>query len=87
MYMHDGSDENEWMAAGKCREQAPTVFFPHDGAGVDRARRICAGCPVLDVCLEYALTNRIDHGVWGGTSERERKRILYQRRRLAFSHS
>lgn len=83
--MHDDSGENSWMTDGNCRQQPPTVFFPHDGAGVDRARRICAGCPVLDACLEYALTNRIDHGVWGGTSERERKRILYQRRRLALS--
>ena len=48
--------------------------------GVDRARAICKGCPVLDTCLEYALTERIEHGVWGGTSERERRRILKRRR-------
>jgi WhiB family redox-sensing transcriptional regulator len=46
------------------------------------ARRICASCPVQHECLEYALRNRIDHGVWGGCSERERRRIL-KRRRLA----
>jgi WhiB family redox-sensing transcriptional regulator len=44
------------------------------------ARRICADCPVKDLCLEYALVNRIDHGVWGGCSERERRRLLRQRR-------
>jgi WhiB family redox-sensing transcriptional regulator len=48
--------------------------------GVDVARRICAECPVQAPCLEYALVERIDHGVWGGASERERRRILRQRR-------
>lgn len=72
--------ELEWMAQGKCREVPPAVFFPNDGVGVDTARRICAECPVKAPCLEYALLNRIDHGVWGGTSERERRRIARQRR-------
>lgn len=72
--------ELEWMADGKCREVPPSVFFPNDGVGVDAARRICADCPVKGVCLEYALANHIDHGVWGGTSERERRRILRSRR-------
>jgi WhiB family redox-sensing transcriptional regulator len=48
--------------------------------GVEVARRICADCPVRQSCLEYALANRIDHGVWGGCSERERRRILKRRR-------
>ncbi|MCL4312775.1 MAG: WhiB family transcriptional regulator [Actinobacteria bacterium] len=60
----------------------PSTFFPSDGVGVEIARRICADCPVRSQCLEYALIYRIDHGVWGGTSERERRRIL-RRRRLA----
>ena len=70
----------EWMADGNCRETPPAMFFPSDGVGVEAARRICATCPVKQPCLEYALRNRIDHGVWGGTSERERRRILRQRR-------
>jgi WhiB family redox-sensing transcriptional regulator len=69
-----------WMAEGSCRDQPPSLFFPSDGVGVDRARKICATCPVKAECLEYALSNRIDHGVWGGTSERERRRILKRRR-------
>ena len=72
--------DTEWMADGKCRDLPAATFFPSDGVGVDVARQICAGCAVKTECLEYALRNRIDHGVWGGTSERERRRILRQRR-------
>ncbi|HEX7166093.1 MAG TPA: WhiB family transcriptional regulator [Acidimicrobiales bacterium] len=72
--------DTEWMAVGNCNDQPPSLFFPSDGVGVEVARRICATCPVKEPCLEYALRNRIDHGVWGGTSERERRRILRQRR-------
>ena len=74
--------DTDWMRTGNCQEQAPRVFFPSDGVGVEVARRICATCPVKEPCLEYALFHRIDHGVWGGASERERRRIL-KRRRLA----
>lgn len=72
--------DTDWMAGGKCREAAASTFFPSDGVGVDLARRICADCPVKAPCLEYALRNRIDHGVWGGASERERRRIARARR-------
>jgi WhiB family transcriptional regulator, redox-sensing transcriptional regulator len=69
-----------WMAAGNCRLYPPATFFPSDGVGVEKARKICAGCPVTTQCLDYALEHRIDHGVWGGCSERERRRILKRRR-------
>jgi WhiB family redox-sensing transcriptional regulator len=72
--------DTEWMARGNCRDEPASTFFPSDGAGVDAARRICAECPVAEACLEYALRNRIDHGVWGGASERERRRLLRARR-------
>jgi WhiB family redox-sensing transcriptional regulator len=68
------------MQQGKCRELPPETFFPSDGVGVEIARRICADCPVKEPCLEYALYNRIEHGVWGGASERERRRIARRRR-------
>jgi WhiB family redox-sensing transcriptional regulator len=71
----------DWMAQGKCREMDPAVFFPSDGLGVQEAQRTCAECTVTEECLQYALDNRIDHGVWGGRSERERRRL--QRRRRA----
>ena len=69
-----------WMKDGHCRHYPPAAFFPSDGVGVDVARQICGECPVKSDCLEYALDNRIDHGVWGGCSERERRRILKRRR-------
>ncbi len=75
---NDGA--TSWMMQGNCRLYPPKVFFPSDGVGVDKARKICAGCPVTEQCLEYALDHRIDHGVWGGCSERERRRILKRRR-------
>jgi WhiB family redox-sensing transcriptional regulator len=78
--MHDEIEQNAWMAKGACRNYEPSVFFPSDGVGVDRARKICATCNVTEDCLEYALLHRIDHGVWGGASERERRRILKRRR-------
>lgn len=74
--------ETAWMARGNCRNYPPAVFFPSDGVGVDRARKICATCKVISECLEYAVGNHIDHGVWGGASERERRRIA-KRRRIA----
>lgn len=75
--------EQTWMAEGMCRHYPPAAFFPSDGVGVDAARKICAECPVRVDCLEYALAQRIDHGVWGGCSERERRRILKRRRQEA----
>jgi WhiB family redox-sensing transcriptional regulator len=72
--------DTSWMKTGKCRELPPETFFPSDGVGVEIARRICADCPVKEPCLEYALFNRIEHGVWGGASERERRRIARRRR-------
>jgi WhiB family redox-sensing transcriptional regulator len=65
-----------WTAHAHCRGVDPEVFFPHDGVGVEVAARICSGCRVREPCLEYALANRIDDGVWGGLSERARRRLL-----------
>ncbi|MEX2292364.1 MAG: WhiB family transcriptional regulator [Acidimicrobiales bacterium] len=73
-------DDLDWMPRGLCAALPPSTFFPSDGAGVEEARKICSGCPVKEQCLEHALEHRIDHGVWGGCSERERRRILKRRR-------
>jgi len=64
-----------WMAKGACVGTDPDAFFPPPGPKTDRdAKAICATCPVVDTCLEYALTNHLD-GVWGNTNGRERKRL------------
>jgi WhiB family redox-sensing transcriptional regulator len=79
----ESPDEYEWMNQGRCRGGSSDDFFPTDGLGVEAAQHVCNGCPVKLECLEYALSNRIEHGIWGGASERERRRILRKRRGLA----
>lgn len=69
----------EWMAAAPCLGVDPDVFFPTRGQSVDQAKAICATCPAIVQCLDYALANNERHGVWGGRSERERRRIRRQR--------
>jgi len=81
--MEERPQEYEWMRHAKCRGTDPSEYFPSDGVGVEQAQRICATCPVRVECLEYALEHRIEHGVWGGASERERRRILRRRRQLS----
>ncbi|HJO79346.1 MAG: transcription factor WhiB [Acidimicrobiaceae bacterium] len=71
------------MTRARCANTHPSHFFPSDGVGVELAKQACAGCPVLEQCLEYALTHRVEHGVWGGCSERQRRRIRRQRREVA----
>ena len=71
------------MARGSCAGSDPEVFFPHDGIGVEIAKSVCADCTVTAPCLEYALANRVEHGVWGGCSERQRRRMLKARRAAA----
>jgi WhiB family redox-sensing transcriptional regulator len=63
----------------KCTDIPRTTFFPREPVGVMVAKRVCASCPVRAQCLEYALTNRIARGVWGGASEGDRRRIMRRR--------
>lgn len=76
----ESGESTAWMLRARCRGFDPGEFFPSDGVGVEHARKICTECDVRLECLEYALTHHIDHGVWGGCSERERRRILRRRR-------
>jgi len=66
-----------WMEQARCRGCSPSLFFPTRGEGTenDAAKRVCAQCPVIDECLEYALVNQEKVGVWGGTSEKQRRKI------------
>jgi WhiB family redox-sensing transcriptional regulator len=72
--------DQSWMLQAKCRGVNPEEFFPGDSNGFAAARRVCAECTVRPECLEYALENGIELGVWGGASQRERKRIARSRR-------
>ena len=65
----------EWMAAGLCAQVDPELFFPELGCPTREAKAVCAGCEVRAQCLAYALAHRERHGVWGGCSERERRRM------------
>ena len=78
---------NYWMADGKCADLNPSLFFPSDGKGVEVAKKICSTCDMKIPCLEYALRNRVDHGVWGGASERQRRRILISLKELLVQSS
>lgn len=69
-----------FMDLGSCRGSDPDVFFPDRGESLEPAKAICAECIVRDECLEYALDNRERFGIWGGTSERERRRLRRARR-------
>ncbi len=73
------TNDIEWMAEGECKKMPPELFFPIDGSGVDEAIKVCGTCAVKSECLEYALKNRIDHGIWGGASENERRRMSKER--------
>ncbi|HEY1645300.1 MAG TPA: WhiB family transcriptional regulator [Candidatus Saccharimonadales bacterium] len=74
------SDKNSWRSRAKCRGYDPDFFHPEEGGDVDGNKKFCFGCPVIDECLEYALEHREQRGIWGGTSERQRRRIATQRR-------
>jgi hypothetical protein len=64
-----------WMQEGLCAQTDPEAFFPEKGGSTRAAKAICAGCPVIDECLRYALDNDERFGIWGGLSERERRRV------------
>jgi WhiB family transcriptional regulator, redox-sensing transcriptional regulator len=64
-----------WRELAACRGADLELFFPGRGESADPARRICTSCPVRQPCLDYAITNRIVHGIWGGLTERERRAL------------
>jgi len=62
-----------WRELAACRGTDLEVFFPGRGETAGPARQVCAACPVRQPCLDYAISNRITHGIWGGLTERERR--------------
>lgn len=70
-------DENPlgWQTDALCAQTDPEAFFPEKGGSTRDAKRICTTCDVADRCLEYALQNDERFGIWGGLSERERRKL------------
>ncbi|MFJ4963163.1 Transcriptional regulator WhiB1 [Streptomyces sp. ADI96-02] len=77
-----------WRTHAACREEDPDLFFPIGSTGpaivqVEEAKAVCRTCPVQAQCLEWALENGQDSGVWGGMSENERRTLKRRSRRKA----
>jgi WhiB family redox-sensing transcriptional regulator len=75
----------DWQDFGNCKGVDPDLFFPERGASTREAKECCRGCEVRHDCLEFALQNGEKFGIWGGLSERERRRIRRQRSQVARS--
>lgn len=67
--------EDQWQERALCAQTDPEAFFPEKGGSTREAKRICLGCDVKGECLEYALAKDERFGIWGGLSERERRRL------------
>ena len=67
--------DDQWQERALCAQTDPEAFFPEKGGSTREAKRICLGCEVRDACLEYALAHDERFGIWGGLSERERRRL------------
>ncbi len=80
---HVSVQEAKWWDLGACRGLAASIFYPDDDDDAAVAKAVCAQCHVRANCLEHALTFREKAGVWGGATERDRRRIIRQRRRSA----
>jgi WhiB family redox-sensing transcriptional regulator len=76
-------ENDEWREHSACRDTDPDLFFPVGTTGpaieqIENAKAVCQQCPVQTPCLEYALATNQDSGVWGGTSEEERRQLRKQ---------
>ena len=81
-FVDDGggqADESSWWDYANWLGVDPDLFFPERGASTKEAKEVCRGCVVREDCLEYALSHGEKFGIWGGMSERERRRLRRQR--------
>src|SRR5712691_10776513 len=72
------AEEQTWQERALCAQTDPEAFFPEKGGSTREAKRICTTCEVRAECLEYALEHDERFGIWGGMSERERRRMKRQ---------
>jgi len=75
----DDDNPLAWQSDSLCAQTDPEAFFPEKGGSTRDAKRICTGCSVRAQCLEYALENDERFGIWGGLSERERRKLRRSR--------
>jgi WhiB family redox-sensing transcriptional regulator len=73
-------DTDDWRREAACRNTAPDLFFPIGTTGpaieqIEAAKRVCRSCPAQDPCLDFALATNQESGVWGATSEDERRKL------------
>ena len=73
--LFDDAEEQEWQERALCAQTDPEAFFPEKGGSTREAKKVCVGCDVRAECLEYALANDERFGIWGGLSERERRKL------------
>jgi WhiB family redox-sensing transcriptional regulator len=71
----DELTELAWQERALCAQTDPEAFFPEKGGSTREAKKVCLGCEVRGECLEYALAHDERFGIWGGLSERERRRL------------
>jgi WhiB family redox-sensing transcriptional regulator len=69
-------DHPKWMQAAACNGLDPNLFHPERGESSHHAKAVCDGCAVRELCADYAIEHRIAVGIWGGTSGRERRRLI-----------
>ena len=74
----DDAAEQSWQDRALCAQTDPEAFFPEKGGSTREAKRVCRSCEVRSECLEYALGHDERFGIWGGLSERERRRLKRQ---------
>ncbi len=79
-YGTTGQADLSWMEDALCAQTDPDIFYPEKGGSTAPATSVCNGCSVRSECLEYAVTNDIRHGIWGGTSDNDRKRMSRERK-------
>jgi WhiB family redox-sensing transcriptional regulator len=75
LFAAEDRDALSWQDQALCAQADPEEFFPERGGSTREAKRVCRSCPVAAECLEFALANDERFGVWGGLSERERRRV------------
>jgi WhiB family redox-sensing transcriptional regulator len=73
------SEVPTWQRSANCLGVDPDLFFPERGGSTREAKEVCRGCVVREDCLQYALRNGEKFGIWGGLSERERRRLRRRR--------